>query len=136
MYKKKITYTDYNGTERTEDFYFNLSKSEMIMLETTTPGGYTGLIQRVIESKDNREIMKIFTDLIRRSYGVKSEDGKHFVKNDQVVEDFMNSAAFDQMFTEFFTDENAASDFAKGIIPSDIPTDSNRQLSFANTERK
>ena len=136
MYKKKITYTDYNGTERTEDFYFNLSKSEMIMLETTTPGGYTGLIQRVIESKDNREIMNIFTDLIRRSYGVKSEDGKHFIKNDQVVEDFMNSAAFDQMFTEFFTDENAASDFAKGIIPSDIPTDSNRQLSFANTERK
>lgn len=124
MFKKRITYTDFNGQERTEDFYFNLSKSEMIMLESTTPGGYAAMLQRIIDSKDNTSLMKAFTDLIRMSYGVKSEDGKHFVKNEKVVDDFLNSAAFDQMFTEFFTDENAASDFAKGIMPMDI---TNRQ---------
>lgn len=128
MFKKKITYTDYNGQERTEEFYFNLSKSEMIMLESTTPGGYAAMLQRIIDSKDNTSLMKMFTDLIKMSYGVKSEDGKHFIKNDQVVEDFLNSAAFDQMFTEFFTDENAAADFAKGIIPSDI---TNNRQNFA-----
>ena len=120
MFKKTITYLDYNGQERTEDFYFNLSKSEMIMLESTTPGGYVAMLQRIIDSKDNTALMKTFTDLIKMSYGVKSDDGKRFVKNEQVVDDFMNSAAFDQMFTEFFTDENAASDFAKGIMPQDI----------------
>lgn len=124
MFKKRITYTDFNGQERTEDFYFNLSKSEMIMLESTTPGGYAAMLQRIIDSKDNTSLMKAFTDLIRMSYGVKSEDGKHFVKNEKVVDDFLNSAAFDQMFTEFFTDENAASDFAKGIMPMDL---NNRQ---------
>lgn len=124
MFKKRITYTDFNGQERTEDFYFNLSKSEMIMLESTTPGGYAAMLQRIIDSKDNTSLMNAFTDLIRMSYGVKSEDGKHFVKNEKVVDDFLNSAAFDQMFTEFFTDENAASDFAKGIMPMDI---TNRQ---------
>lgn len=134
MFKKKITYTDYNGQERTEDFYFNLSKSELIMLESTTPGGYTAMLQRIIDSKDNTQLMKIFTDLIKMSYGVKSDDGKHFIKNDQVVEDFLNSAAFDQMFTEFFTDENAASNFAKGIIPQEI--DLNRQKSFAAIDKK
>ena len=134
MFKKKITYTDYNGQERTEDFYFNLSKSELIMLESTTPGGYTAMLQRIIDSKDNTQLMKIFTDLIKMSYGVKSDDGKHFVKNDQVVEDFLNSAAFDQMFTEFFTDENAAANFAKGIIPQEI--DLNRQKSFAVIDKK
>lgn len=134
MFKKKITYTDYNGQERTEDFYFNLSKSELIMLESTTPGGYTAMLQRIIDSKDNTQLMKIFTDLIKMSYGVKSDDGKHFVKNDQVVEDFLNSAAFDQMFTEFFTDENAAANFAKGIIPQEI--DLNRQKSFAAIDKK
>ena len=134
MFKKKITYTDYNGQERTEDFYFNLSKSELIMLESTTPGGYTAMLQRIIDSKDNTQLMKIFTDLIKMSYGVKSDDGKHFVKNDRVVEDFLNSAAFDQMFTEFFTDENAAANFAKGIIPQEI--DLNRQKSFAAIDKK
>lgn len=134
MFKKKITYTDYNGQERTEDFYFNLSKSELIMLESSTPGGYTAMLQRIIDSKDNTQLMKIFTDLIKMSYGVKSDDGKHFIKNDQVVEDFLNSAAFDQMFTEFFTDENAASNFAKGIIPQEI--DLNRQKSFAAIDKK
>lgn len=134
MFKKKITYTDYNGQERTEDFYFNLSKSELIMLESTTPGGYTAMLQRIIDSKDNMQLMKIFTDLIKMSYGVKSNDGKHFVKNDQVVEDFLNSAAFDQMFTEFFTDENAAANFTKGIIPQEI--DLNRQKSFAAIDKK
>ena len=77
MFKKKITYTDYNGQERTEDFYFNLSKSELIMLESTTPGGYTAMLQRIIDSKDNTQLMKIFTDLIKMSYGVKSDDGKN-----------------------------------------------------------
>lgn len=120
MLKKTITYTDYDGNERTETFYFNLSRSEIILLETTTPGGYTAMLQRIIDSKDNIELMHIFTELIKKSYGVKSDDGKRFVKNDQLADDFINSAAFDQMFTEFFTTENAAADFAKGIIPQDI----------------
>ena len=117
MLKKTISYIDYNGQERTEDFWFNLSKSEIILLETTTPGGYVAMLQRIIDSKDNIELMKAFTELIKKSYGVKSEDGKRFVKNEKVLEEFLSSAAFDQLFTEFFTEENAASDFAKGILP-------------------
>ena len=117
MLKKTITYTDFDGNERTEDFYFNLSKSELILLETTTPGGYVAMLQRIIDSKDNIELMNIFTDLIKKSYGVKSDDGKHFVKNEKYLDEFLSSAAFDQMFTEFFTTEDAAAEFAKGIIP-------------------
>lgn len=135
MLKKTITYTDYNGQERTEDFYFNLSKSEIILLETTTPGGYTAMLQRIVDSKDNIELMKAFTDLIKRSYGVKSEDGKRFVKSEQALEDFVNSAAFDEMFTEFFTSDTAAADFAKGILPKDalkgLPQDHKDSLTMA-----
>lgn len=120
MLKKKITYTDYDGNERTEEFYFNLSKSEMIKLETTTPGGYVALLQRIIDSKDNIALMKEFENLIKISYGVKSDDGKRFIKNDAVYEEFKESAAYDQMFIDFFTDPDAASDFAKGIMPADL----------------
>lgn len=135
MFKKKITYTDYNGQERTEDFYFNLSRSELIMLESTTPGGYAAMLQRIIDSKDQRQLMNEFTNLIKMSYGVKSDDGKHFIKNDEVVNDFLNSAAFDQMFLEFFTDDNAASDFANGVLPSNVNNDSDRQK-FAVVDQK
>ena len=135
MFKKKITYTDYNGQERTEDFYFNLSRSELIMLESTTPGGYAAMLQRIIDSKDQRQLMNEFTNLIKMSYGVKSNDGKHFIKNDEVVNDFLNSAAFDQMFLEFFTDENAASDFANGVLPSSVNNDNDRQK-FAVVDQK
>ena len=120
MLKKTITYTDFDGNERTEDFYFNLSKSELILLETTTPGGYVAMLQRIIDSKDNIELMNVFTDLIKKSYGVKSDDGKHFVKNEKYLDEFLSSAAFDQMFTEFFTTEDAAAEFAKGIIPKQL----------------
>lgn len=135
MFKKKITYTDYNGQERTEDFYFNLSRSELIMLESTTPGGYAAMLQRIIDSKDQRQLMNEFTNLIKMSYGVKSDDGKHFIKNDEVVNDFLNSAAFDQMFLEFFTDDNAASDFANGVLPSNVNNDNDRQK-FAVVDQK
>ena len=135
MLKKTITYTDFNGQTRTEDFYFNLSKSEIILLETTTPGGYTAMLQRIVDSKDNIELMKVFTDLIKRSYGVKSEDGKRFVKSEQALEDFVNSAAFDEMFTEFFTSDTAAAEFAKGILPKDalkgLPQDHKDSLTMA-----
>lgn len=135
MYKKKITYTDYNGQERTEDFYFNLSRSELIMLESTTPGGYAAMLQRIIDSKDQRQLMNEFTNLIKMSYGVKSDDGKHFIKNEEVVNDFLNSAAFDQMFLEFFTEENAASDFANGVLPNSMNNDVDRQK-FAVVDQK
>ena len=135
MFKKKVTYTDYNGQERTEDFYFNLSRSELIMLESTTPGGYAAMLQRIIDSKDQRQLMNEFTNLIKMSYGVKSEDGKHFIKNEEVVNDFLNSAAFDQMFLEFFTEENAASDFANGVLPSSMNNDIDRQK-FAVVDQK
>lgn len=131
MFIKTISYVDYDGVERTENFYFNLSKAEMIMLESTTPGGYTAMLQRIVDSKDNVALMNAFTDLIKRSYGIKSEDGKRFIKNDQVVEDFLNSAAYEQMFLELFTTENAAIEFVRGIMPHDI----NRQLAFADTNK-
>ena len=93
------------------------------------------MLQRIVDSKDNIELMKAFTDLIKRSYGVKSEDGKRFVKSEQALEDFVNSAAFDEMFTEFFTSDTAAADFAKGILPKDalkgLPQDHKDSLTMA-----
>lgn len=120
MIKKTITYTDYNGTERTEDHYFNLTKAELMEMEMGTTGGFAEKIQRIVSAQDAPEIMKIFKELILGAYGVKSPDGKRFIKNDELREEFSQTEAYSQLFMELATDADAAAKFIQGIIPGDI----------------
>ena len=120
MIKETITYTDYNGTERKEDFYFNLTKAEIMEMEMSTKGGLAETIQRIIAAQDQPAIIKIFKDLIIKSYGVKSTDGKRFIKNDEVVDEFVQTEAFSQMFMKLATDADAAAKFVNGIVPADM----------------
>lgn len=120
MLKKIITYTDYNGVERTEDFYFNLTKAEIMEMEMSTVGGFAEMIQRVIDAQDTPTIIKIFKDLVLRAYGEKSVDGKRFVKSDEIATAFSQTEAYSQLFMELATDSKAAAAFVNGIIPSDL----------------
>ena len=120
MLKKTITYTDYNGIERTEDFYFNISKSELTKLEVTTPGGYSGMIKKIVDAQDGGQIMKVFNELITMSYGVKSDDGKRFKKSQELSDEFVQTEAYDQLFMELATDAEKAAAFVSGVLPSDL----------------
>lgn len=120
MLKKKITYTDYNGLERSEDFYFNLTEAEIMEMELGTAGGLAELIQKVIDTKDGPTIIKIFKDLVLKSYGEKSLDGKRFIKNDEVRDSFAQTEAYSILFMELATDADAAAKFVNGIIPAKL----------------
>lgn len=120
MLKKTITYTDYNGTERTEDHYFNLTKAELMEMEMSTSGGMAEMIQRIVSAQDAPAIIKIFKELILKAYGQKSPDGKRFIKNDELREEFSQTEAYSQLFMELATDADAAAKFINGIIPNDI----------------
>lgn len=120
MIKKTISYTDYNGVERTEDFYFNLTKAEVMEMEMSTKGGLAEMIQRIVAAQDQPAIIKIFKDLIVKAYGVKSPDGKRFIKNDEVVDEFVQTEAFSELFMELATDADAAAKFVNGIIPANL----------------
>lgn len=120
MLKKTITYTDYNGTERKEDFYFNLSKAEIMEMEMSTAGGLAEMISRIVAAQDAPAIIKIFKDLVLRAYGEKSADGKRFIKNDEITTAFSQTEAYSQLFMELATDADAAAAFVNGIIPADI----------------
>lgn len=119
MLKKTITYTDYNGAERTEDFYFNLNKAEILEMEMSISGGLTEMINRIIAAQDAPAIIKIFKDLVLKSYGVKDADGKRFVKSEELSRDFAQTEAYSNLFMELATDADAGADFIKGIIPAD-----------------
>ena len=128
MRKETITYTDYKGVERKEDFYFNLTKAEIMEMEMSTQGGLAEMIQRIVAAQDQPAIIKIFKDLIIKAYGVKSPDGKRFIKNEDVVNDFVQTEAYSQMFMKLATDADAAAKFVNGIVPADMA----KQMSAQN----
>lgn len=119
MIKKPITYVDYNGVERTEDFYFNLSKAEVMEMELSTTGGLAEMIKRVVAAQDQPAIIKIFKDLILKAYGEKSADGKRFIKSDELSMAFSQTEAYSILFMELATDADAAAKFVNGIVPAD-----------------
>lgn len=117
MLKETMTYKDFNGIERTEDFYFNLTKTELTKMEMTTAGGLAERIQKIVAAQDVPAIMKVFEDLILKAYGVKSPDGKRFEKSPELSAQFAQTAAYDQLFMKLATDADAASRFVNGIVP-------------------
>lgn len=121
MYKKTITFTDYNGVERKEDHYFHLNKAEVIKWLTTS-GDYTldKVLDRLSTERNGKKIMEIFEDLIHRSYGRKSLDGRKFEKTEEIWNDFYQTEAYSVLFTELVTDAKKASDFVNRIIPQDL----------------
>ena len=120
MLKKTITYTDYNGVERKEDFYFNLTKAEVMEMEMSTSGGLAEMIQRIVAAQDAPAIIKIFKDLVLKAYGVKSPDGKRFIKSEEIKKEFEQTEAYSILFMELATDADAAAKFINGIVPADM----------------
>lgn len=127
MLKKTVTYEDFEGLERKEDYYFNLTKAECLEMETGVTGGMTKLLQNIIDEQDPKRIVEYMKDLVLRAYGEKSPDGKYFMKSDEIRNRFACSAAYSQIFMEFATDAKAASEFAKGILPADLRGGNNAQ---------
>lgn len=121
MLKKTITYTDYNNVSRTEDFYFNLNKAEVIEWLTTS-GDYTidEVFTQMSKKMNAKGIMEAFRDLIYRAYGEKSLDGRRFIKTPEIKANFMETEAYSVLFTELVTDANKAADFFNSIIPPDL----------------
>ncbi len=120
MYKKTINYTDFNGNDRKEDFYFNLSKAEILKMNFEQNGGLVNMIDRIINTQDVKALMSIFDDIVTRSYGVKSDDGRRFIKTDELTEAFKQTEAYSELFVELIGTDGAAAEFINGIIPQKV----------------
>lgn len=120
MFKKTVNYTDYNGQERQEDFYFNLTKAEVLEMELSTTGGLSAMIQGVIDAKDTPQLIRIFKDLVLKSYGKKSPDGRRFIKSAELTEEFAQTEAYSEIFMELATNDEAATAFVQGITPKGL----------------
>ena len=117
MFVKTITYTDYNGTERTENLYFNLTKAEVLEMEMGMEGGMSAILEKIVQEKNNVRMIEIWKDLILRSYGEKSPDGKRFIKSKELAEAFSQTEAYSDFFVELSMNSEAAIAFVQGITP-------------------
>ena len=139
MLTKTITYTDYNGVERTEPFYFNLSQAELIEMQLGGKDGlYSDKLQKMIDNRDTAAIVNTIKEFVLKSYGVKSDDGKRFIKSPEISEAFMQTEAYSQLITELLSDDAKSSEFILGIMPQALreaavaEMNKNKQLPSAN----
>ena len=139
MLAKPITYTDYNGVERTETFYFNLSQAELIDMQLGGKDGlYSSKLQKMIDNHDAAAIVATIKEFVLKSYGEKTDDGKRFIKSPEISEAFMQTEAYSQLITELLSDDAKSSEFILGIMPQALreaavaEMNKNKQLPSAN----
>lgn len=120
MITKEITFTDYNGQERKEKYQFNFTKAELTEMELSVNGGLSAMMERIKETDDRPELMRIFKDLILKAYGVKSADGKRFVKSEELRTEFSQTEAYSELYMELVTNTDSAINFFNGLIPNDL----------------
>lgn len=117
MHKITETYTDFDGNTRTEDFYFNFTEAEITKMQFGTEGGLSAMINRIVAAQDTPRLIEIFEDLIKKAYGVKSPDGRRFIKNDEITKEFTETNAYSQIYMRLATDADAATKFVNDVVP-------------------
>ena len=127
MFKKTIKYTDFDGLERKEDFYFNLTKAELLEMQLSMEGGLRGYLERIIKTQSQPELVKMFKEIIMRAYGEKSPDGKRFMKSDEIRRNFECTEAYSELFMELATNSDAAAEFVNALLPAGFKADEAEQ---------
>lgn len=123
MIKKTIKYIDFDGVEREEEFRFNLTKAELAEMNFSATGGLEKLIRRIVNEQDTQQLIKIFKDIILRSYGKVSDDGRRFIKTPELRQEFEQTQAYSDLYMEFLEDPDKLIAFIEGVIPPDIAQD-------------
>lgn len=120
MIVRSIPYVNYNGVSVVEDFYFNISRQELAMMEVEQEGSLSAKLKRIIDTKNGNEIMKFFNWFILKAYGEKSEDGRRFEKSDEISKAFSETPAYDELFVSLLTDPDKAIQFVESLIPKNL----------------
>lgn len=127
MIQRTLTYTDYNGETRTENFYFNLTAAEITRLNFQKKGGLKGIIEKIIKTDDTGRMFALFEEIIQLAYGERSEDGRQFVKSRELSRAFSQTPAYSDLIIGFITDPDMATDFLNELIPADLANGADRE---------
>lgn len=121
MIKITKTYTDFNGTQRTEDFFFHFNQAELMEMEMSTEGGFSARVQRIINANNRSDLIQIMKKFVLDAYGIKSDDGRRFMKDDEIRRSFVECPAYSMIFMELAINDKAAAEFINKVVPADMP---------------
>lgn len=116
MIKKTITYVDYDGNKRTEEFHFNLSRAEIIRLNLSEDGGLEAYVKELVKTSNMRDAYALIEKIVKASYGEKSENGRRFIKSDKATEEFVQSEAYSELIMELLQDPKEAAYFVNHLV--------------------
>lgn len=117
MYVKPITYTDYDGVQHTDKFYFNISKAELIEMDASETGGLTKRLQEIVDANETADIFKRVKSIILKAYGRKSPDGKRFIKSPEMSQEFEQTEAYSELIMEFMQNPKSFEEFMRHTLP-------------------
>lgn len=124
MIKKTLEFKNFRGEKETGEFYFNMSEGELIKLQLSAIDQKTESFQdklnKIANGLQGRELVNVIDELVLGAYGIKSTDGKRFVKNDAILEEFTSSNAYSALIKELFTDAGKLAEFVNGVVPADL----------------
>lgn len=135
MIKETLTYVDYNGVERTEDFYFNLSQTEIMDLEASLPGhSIEEWAKSVYNTREFDKLWNLFSDLIKKSYGIKSEDGRRFKKSEEITKEFAETEAYPVLMMKFLNEPGFATNFFTNLVSNNVKKSTAPTLSVVKAD--
>lgn len=120
MTSKTVTYKDWNGMDRTETFYFHFSQAELMEMEISQDGGFSERVKKIAAANNLPDMLKIWKNFVLDAYGIKSEDGRRFMKNEEIRQSFVECPAYSIIFMELATNTEAASNFINQVVPADM----------------
>ena len=120
MIKWPITYTDYNGVTRTEDFWFNYNKAELMEKQLGVEGGFAEMIEKIIKADNKPDLMRVIKEFVLKAYGEKSADGRRFIKSDELATAFSQTEAYSILFMQLCEDADKAAKFVNGCVPAEL----------------
>lgn len=126
MIKREVPYKDFNGIDRKETVYFNLSETELIDMQMSKTGGLDVILRTIIDTNDQVQLYNIFKDLVLKAYGEKSEDGRRFIKSDELRHEFSQTEVYNKLWYGLATNADEASKFVNDLIPEHLSAEINK----------
>jgi len=124
LFKKTVTYKDYNGDEQTDTYWFHLSEDEVTVIEyeavTDRTLGLADMIEKIVKDMKGKEMIGIITNLVEKAYGIRSTDGKRFIKTPELYEEFKSTAGYSKFFFELVTNADTLVEWFNGLLPENL----------------
>lgn len=125
MIQREITWTNFADEEVSKTYYFHITKAEAVeeflgFAKGSNVNDFETILKEIIASRDNKKIIGHFKTLLIASVGLRSADGRQFIKDEEITKEFKYSGAMDELLMWMFQNADGAAEFILGMFPKEF----------------